>query len=276
MSTIALFGAGGKMGCRITDNLRDGPDEMLYVEVSEPGIERLRERGLEATPQAEVVRAADVVILAVPDRLIARIAADIVPQLRAGAMVMCLDPAAPLAGVLPERRDVSIFVTHPCHPPIIKDETDPEARADFFGGVKARQHIVCALMRGPEEHYALGERLARRMFAPVMTAHRVTVEQMAVLEPALSETVAGTCMQVIREAMDEAVACGVPEPAARDFLLGHLGVNVGILFGYIDAQFSDGCLAAIERAKQRIFQPDWKKVFEPENVLAETKAIVGG
>ena len=30
------------------------------------------------------------------------------------------------------------------------------------------------------------------MFAPVMRAHRVTVEQMAMLEPALSETVVAT------------------------------------------------------------------------------------
>jgi hypothetical protein len=276
MSTIALFGAGGKMGCRIMDNLRDGDDEVLYVEVSEPGLQQLRKRGLSATPQAEAAAAADVVILAVPDRLIGQVVAEVMPQLGAGSMVMCLDPAAPLAGKLGEREDVSVFVTHPCHPPIIKDETDPEARADFFGGVKARQHIVCALLRGPEEHYALGERLARAMFAPVMTAHRVTVEQMAILEPALSETVAATCMQVIREALDEAVARGVPEPAARDFLLGHLGVDVGILFGYIDAQFSDGCLAAIERAKRSIFRSDWKKVFEPENVQAEVKAITSG
>lgn len=32
--TIALFGAGGKMGCRITDNLKDAAHRVLYVEVN--------------------------------------------------------------------------------------------------------------------------------------------------------------------------------------------------------------------------------------------------
>jgi hypothetical protein len=33
------MGAGGKMGCRITDNMQHRPGyEMLYVEISEPGL----------------------------------------------------------------------------------------------------------------------------------------------------------------------------------------------------------------------------------------------
>jgi hypothetical protein len=107
-----------------------------------------------------------------------------------------------------------------------------------------------------------------------MRAHRVTVEQMAILEPALSETVVATCMVVIREAIDEAVKHGVPREAAFDFILGHMNVNVGILFGYVGSPFSDGALKAIERGKQKLFNPDWKSVFEPENVRAEIQAIV--
>jgi hypothetical protein len=34
-----------------------------------------------------------------------------------------LDAAAPHAGELPERDDITYFVTHPCHPPIFNDET---------------------------------------------------------------------------------------------------------------------------------------------------------
>ena len=122
-------------------------------------------------------------------------------------MVICLDPAAPYGGELPERPDISYFVTHPCHPPIVNDEVEPEARRDMFGG-RAKQHIVCALMQGPEGDYERGARIAQRMFAPVMQAHRVTVEQMAILEPALAETVVLTCMVVIREAVDEAIRRG--------------------------------------------------------------------
>ncbi len=99
---------------------------------------------------------------------------------------------------------------------------------------------------------------------------------MAILEPALSETVVLTCMVIITEAVEEAVRHGVPAEAARQFILGHMNVNVGILFKYIDAELSDGAKLAVSRAKTRIFQPDWKSVFEPENVMAEVKAITQG
>ncbi len=273
---IALFGAGGKMGCRITDNLKGSKHEMLYVEVSPDGVERLASRSLTVTPHDDAVAVADVAILALPDALIGKIAPKIVPGLKPGAMVICLDPAAPYGGELPERAGITYFITHPCHPPVVHDETDREAQLDFFGAIKAKQHIVCALMQGPEEDYARGEDIARQMFAPVMNSYRVTVEQMAILEPALSETVAATCMTVIREAIDEAVKRGVPEEAAREFILGHIKVNIGILFGYIGSPFSDGALMAIERGKKKLFQPDWASVFEPENVMTEIKAITAG
>jgi len=261
------------MGCRIADNMRRTDERMLYVEISQAGVERLRERGLTTTPHEVAVAEADVAILALPDNLIGRVAPSIVPGLKSGAMLICLDPAAPYAGVLPNRSDITYFVTHPCHPPVVNDEVDPEAKMDFFGAIKAKQHIVCALMQGPESDYAKGEAVCRAMFAPVMRAHRVTVEQMAILEPALSETVVATCMVVIREAIDEAVKRGVPKEAAIDFILGHINVDIGICFGYIGSPFSDGALKAIERGKKSIFQPDWRKVFEPENVMAEIQAI---
>lgn len=273
MITIALFGAAGKIGMRIANSLADDPDNrMLYVEAGEAGLARLRERALEPTSREDAVREADVVILAVPDVLIRTVAGDIVPSLKSGALVMCLDPAAPHGGELPERSDIGYFVVHPCHPPVVSDEVDPQARMDFWGG-KAKQNIVCALMQGTERDYERGERIARRMFAPVINAYRVTVEQMALLEPALAETVVLTCQVVISEAIEEAVRHGVPPQVARDFVLGHMNVNLGILFGYIDAQLSDGARLAVERAKKRIFQPDWKTVFEPQNVMAEVKAI---
>jgi len=275
MSTIALIGAGGKMGCRITDNLRHSRHTISYVEISEAGIERLRSRGLTATPFREALKEAEVTILAVPDLLIGQIAAGAVPLLKTGSMVICLDPAAPYAGVLPKRPEITYFVTHPCHPPVVNDETDPQAKRDFFGAVKARQNIVCALMQGPEADYGKGEQICREMFAPVMKAHRVTVEQMAMLEPALSETVVATCFAVIMEAIDEAVKRGVPSEAAVDFILGHIWVDIGIFFGFADAVLSDGAKKAVERGKRSLFKEDWKKVFEPENIMTEIRAITG-
>jgi hypothetical protein len=109
-----------------------------------------------------------------------------------------------------------------------------------------------------------------------MNAYRVTVEQMAILEPALSETFVLTCMYMVREAIDEAVKRGVPAEAAREFILGHLNINVAILFGFLDIQFSDGAKLAVERARPLLFNPDWRQVFEPENVMEQVKAITQG
>jgi len=277
MTTIALFGAAGKMGTRISNRLKEDPlFQTFYVESGEAAEARLRERGLNPTPPEEAARQADIVILSIPDKLIGKVSAQVVPLMKPRAMMMLLDPAAPHGGELPQRADIAFFVTHPCHPPVVNDEVDPAARMDFFGGIHAKQHVVAALMQGTEADYALGERVVRRIFAPVMNVYRVTVEQMAILEPALSETVVLTCMVVMKEAIEEAIRNGVPPQAARDFVLGHMNINIGILFGYIDAQLSDGAKMAVERARQSIFQPDWKKVFEPENVLREVKAITQG
>lgn len=273
MNTVALFGAAGKMGTRISAHLREDPEyETLYIEGGPAGEARLREHGLTPTSPQEAAARADVVILAIPDAAIGAVAAEVVPQLRSGTLVICLDPAAPHGGELPPRADVSYFVAHPCHPPIVNDETNAAAPRDFFGGI-AKQNIVCALMQGTEADYERGEHLARRIFAPVLAAHRITVEQMAILEPALSETIVLTCMVAIREALDEAVRRGVPAQAARDFVLGHMNVNLGILFGFCQAQFSDGARLAVQRAKPRLFQPDWLQVLQPDSVAAEVRAI---
>jgi hypothetical protein len=277
MTVLALFGAAGKIGTRIANRLRATTQfETLYIEAGETGVAHLRANGLTPTSQGEAIRRADVVILSVPDVILGKVAHEVIPQLKSGTMVICLDPAAPHGGELPDRKDVTYFITHPCHPPVVSDEVDPEARRDFYGGIKAKQHVVAALMQGPESDYAKGEQIVRAMFAPVMNVYRVTVEQMAILEPAMSETVILTCMFVMKEAIDEAVRHGVPAEAAREFALGHFNINIGILFGYLDAQFSDGAKLAVARAKDQIFMPDWAKVFDPENVIAQVKAITQG
>ncbi len=258
---VALMGAGGKMGGRLTDNLVKHPDkyEMAYVEVSEAGIASLGERGLTPTPEDEALKDADAVILALPDRLIGKITQAIVPKLKPGAMVVSLDPAAAYAEVIPLRDDLAYYVTHPCHPPLFNDEVTEEARTDWFGGVKAKHHIVSALHRGTEEDWARGDELARDMYAPVIKNHRITVEQMAILEPALAETFAAACVTAMKEAYDEAVKLGVPAEAAWEFLSGHVRIEFAIIFGLAGFPFSDGAKLAIERAYDKIFKPDWKE-----------------
>lgn len=277
MITLALIGAGGKMGCRIIDHLRDNPRYALAcVECGERGVGQLAARGLRPIPQAEAVPPADVVILAVPDKLLGQVARDVVPRMKTGAMAITLDPAAAHAGELPPRADITYFVTHPCHPSVFDYEEDAEARADFFGGVKARMPIVCALMQGPEEHYALGERLARDFFAPVTRSHRITVEQMALLEPAMAETVGIALISALREALEEVVKRGVPRPAAEDFLFGHIKVPLGIAFNRVDFPFSDGAKLIAEFGRRHVLAPDWKRVFEPESLRQQVKTIVSG
>ena len=267
MTKIALLGAGGKMGYRLSKNLQGSRFVVAYVDISDTGRQRLKDDfAIDCVDQGAALDGADAVILAVPDVIIGKVSHAIDDQLTAQTMVMTLDPAAPFAGDLPQREDRTYFVTHPCHPPLFNDEVTPEAKADFFGGLHAKQHIVCALMQGPEAAYGLGEEIARTIYAPVMRSHRVSVEQMAILEPALSETVAATCVTMLREAMDEAVRRGVPKETARDFLLGHLNIEIAILFEEFPGVFSDAANKAIARAKDKIFRPDWKSVFEPEDI----------
>ena len=138
METLVLFGAAGKIGTRIANRLRFVDDyHTLYVEAGEAGIQRLIDNGFTPTSAKDALAQATAVILSVPDILIGKVAAEIVPVLKPGTLVICLDPAAPYGGELPERGDISYFVVHPCHPPVVNDELDPEARMDFYGGVKA-------------------------------------------------------------------------------------------------------------------------------------------
>jgi len=274
MTAITLFGAGGKMGYRLAANFRDSAYDVRHVEVSPAGRERLKSGlGIGCVAADAALDGAEVVILAVPDTHIGKVAAGISDKLKAGTMVIALDAAAPFAGHLPKRADLTYFVTHPCHPPIFNDETDMAAKHDHFGGIHAKQHIVSALMQGPESAYELGEAIAKVIWAPIMRSHRVSVEQMALLEPGLSETVAATLLVVMREAMDEVVKRGVPKEAARDFLLGHLNVLGAVIFEEVPGVFSDACNKAIEFGKPALMRSDWKKVFEPAEIAASIQRI---
>jgi D-apionate oxidoisomerase len=271
---IALFGAGGKMGFRLTNNLLKSDYRVSHVEVGEAGRKRLKdELGVECVSVDAALDGADVVILAVPDTLIGKLSHEISPKLRAGTMVMTLDAAAPFAGHLPDRRDLTYFVAHPCHPPIFNDESDSKARNDHFGGVHAKQSITSALMQGPDEAFDLGEAVAKVIYAPILRSYRLTVDQMALLEPGLSETVCATLLYVMREAMDETVRRGVPQQAARDFLLGHMNILSAVIFNEIPGAFSDACNKAIEFGKPRLMRDDWKGVFEHQEIADSIRRI---
>jgi hypothetical protein len=262
------------MGVRCATNLLETDFDVAHVEISTVGRARLKSAiGRDCVDVDTALKGAEVVLLAVPDTAIKAVSAAIIDKVEPGAILICLDAAGPFAGHLPNRADVTYFVTHPCHPPIFNDETTMEGRKDHFGGVAAQQGIVNALMQGPEAHYALGEQVGRAIYAPVARSHRVTVDQMALLEPGLSETVCASLLDVMREAMDEVVARGVPKEAARDFLLGHMNILGAVIFKEIDGVFSDACNKAITFGKPMLMRDDWKRVFEPDEIAESIRRI---
>ncbi|MDX2071103.1 MAG: phosphogluconate dehydrogenase C-terminal domain-containing protein [Haliscomenobacter sp.] len=274
MTKISLIGAGGKMGVRLSDNFLKNPQyEVTYVEIAQVGIDKLAERGIKATETNDSVQEADVVILAVPDVAIGAISEVLIPLMKAGAVVLTLDPAAPLDGKIAHREDLGYVIAHPCHPSIFNWEPTEAAFRDFYGGISAKQSIVVALMAGSEAHYQLGEKIAQDMYAPIDQTYRITLEQMAILEPAMVETLAQTCMEVVKEGYDRVVGLGVPEAAARDFVLGHLRIQIAVLFKEVNGTFSDAAYKISKRAKPILFKENWQKIFELSDIREQVRDI---
>jgi hypothetical protein len=275
MTKLALLGAGGKMGMRLGANLAKNDEfETMHVEVSEAGQAAVRDAyGVDCVDVDVALDGADIIVLAVPDTLIGKVSHNIIDKVKSGAMVFVLDGAAPFAGHLPERADITYFVSHPCHPPIWNDETTAEGRRDYFGGIAAQQGIVNVLVQGPEEDYALGERVGKAIYAPVARSHRVTLKQFALLEPGLSETVNGSLMKVLRMAMDEVVRKGVPYDCARDFLLGHMNIMGAVLFDQHQGVFSDAANKAIEFGIPVLMKDDWLRCFDDDEIAASVDRI---
>jgi D-apionate oxidoisomerase len=274
MEKVTIIGAGGKMGCRLTRNLKNSAYSMSFAEISEKGIQNLKELGVESVEAGKVIPGSDIVILAVPDVALGKVSEQIIPKMKPGSLVVFLDPAVAMAGKLYKRDDVSFFISHPAHPSVFNWEPTPEAQKDFFGGTLAKQVIVCTLLHGPESDYTKGEELAKTMYAPVKKSYRITVEQMALLEPALVETLSATCLAIVKEGMDEVIKRGVPAEAAREFLLGHLNIQLAVIFQEIPgAVFSDAANKALERGRKILFKENWKQIFEPDNVLEQVNDI---
>jgi hypothetical protein len=271
---VTLVGAGGKMGMRLAHNLKNSDYEMSYLEVSPQGIEKLEEKRITVSDPATTIPAADAVIFAVPDVALGKVTSEFIPKMRKGALALTLDPAAALAGKLFDRADIAYFITHPTHPSIFNWEPVEDHMKDHFGGIAAKQAIVCSIMRGSSADYIIGEELACIFYGPVSKSHKITVEQMGLLEPALVETLASTCVYVIREGLDEVIKRGVPADAARDFLLGHLRIQMAVLFNELPgAVFSDAANKALQRGLKEFIKEDWRKVFEPENVKDQIESI---
>lgn len=258
---IAVIGAGGKMGMRVSNNLVKTAHNVWYAENSPAGQERVTATGRSLTDSADAVADADIVIFAVPDLALKAVTSDLVPKMKSGAIALTLDPAAAYAGLLTRRDDVINAVTHPCHPSVFLQRTTPEEYADTFGGIAAPQDAIAAIESEDPIKKQIVEDTVRIIFAPVIDVHWVTVKQLAQLEPTLVETIACMIGDLLKESLHEAVhTMGIPEPAARSILLGHTQVALAnTLRG--DNPFSDACKIAMDYGRESIIRDDWKKVF---------------
>ena len=263
---IAVIGAGGKMGMRVSNNLVKTDHDVRYSENSPAGQERVTATGRTLTDTATAIADADIVVLAVPDLALGPVTAEIVPQLQPGAIVLTLDPAAAYAGLLTTRDDVIQAVAHPCHPSVFLERTSKEEWADTFGGIAAPQDAIAAIESDDPAKRSIVEATVRAIYAPVINVHWVTVKQLAQLEPTLVETVACMIGALLNEALEEAVnTMGVPEAAARSILFGHTQVALANgLRG--DNPFSDACLIAMDYGRESIIKEDWKKIFRDDEL----------
>lgn len=269
MKTVAIIGAGGKMGARAVAKLTEAGRWRLLLCESDPR----KAAGLDITPTPEAMRQADFVVMAVPDALIGRIARELVPLMKAGGTLIMLDAAAAYIGELPSAAGITQMIAHPCHPPFFTVQPTPEAQRDYFGGT-ARQDIIVSLIEGARENFAEGIEVCRDMFAPVNRALEVSPEQFAMLEPAMSEILAGAACCWMKDALEETVARGVPREAAEAFMAGHAQIALAIAFGAEKAPFSDAAKLAIRWGTEHYIRPEWRKVFEPEVLKAAIQAML--
>ncbi|MFB6174284.1 MAG: phosphogluconate dehydrogenase C-terminal domain-containing protein [Halobacteriales archaeon] len=272
---LALLGAGGTMGSRIAANLaRTDRYDVAHVEPDPDGRDRLRERGVEPIDRADALAGADIVVLAVPDRIIGDLCGEIAGDLVDGTIVLTLDPAAALAGDLPDREGLVHVVSHPCHPTLFGNRS-PEHAEDWFGGQgAAEQPVTCALHAGPEGRYAEGEAVVRDVWAPVSRVHRVSVEEMALLEVALAENLLATFLLAVREGLEELVARGLDRGAAEDFLLGHARAQLAMFFGPLDHGLSEAAERAVEQGREQALAEDWAAVLGTDRLRENVREIL--
>lgn len=266
LKKIAIVGAGGKMGMRISNNLQHSRYNVAYCENSPRACEQIIAAGRELAVTDEVVAHADVVILAVPDVALETVSGFVVPQMKNGAILLTLDPAASYAGLLAQRDGIHQAVAHPCHPSVFLERTTKEEYADAFGGNAAIQDVCAAFESGNDKQRSELAEIIGVMYGPVGEVHWVTVKQLAYLEPTLVETVACMVGSFMKEALDETInRIGVPEAAAKAMLYGHIQIALAVAFRSTNP-FSDACLIAIDYGREQIIKPDWKKIFDEKEL----------
>lgn len=266
LKIVTVIGAGGKMGMRISANLQTSDFQVFYCENSPAAQQQVTNQGRELSDAQSVVPLSDVVILAVPDIVLGKVSEIVVPQMKPGAVLLTLDPAAAYANLIAHRGGIEYAVAHPCHPSVFLHRYTKEEHEDAFGGIAAIQHVAASYETGNEEQRAQLSKVVSCMYGPVAEVHWVTVKQLAYLEPTLVETVACMVGAFMKEALDETVKhSGVPEEAAKAMLYGHIQIALAVAFRATNP-FSDACMIAMEYGREKIIKPDWKVIFEEQEL----------
>jgi len=264
---IAVIGAGGKMGMRVSPNLaRISTYDVKFCEAGEAGIARSEAAGRPITPTAEAVRDADVVIYAVPDVALKVVTEATVPLQKPESVVLTLDPAAAYANQLFIREDLTYVVCHPCHPSVFLERTTPEEYADTFGGIAAAQHVVAGMHTDSVKWKPVCEEVIANMFAPVIKVHWASVHDMAVLEPTLNETIGCMIGAFLKETMDYTVeATDMDYETVEAMFFGHVYIALtNALRG--SNPFSDACLLAMDYGREALIKDDWKRIFNDQDL----------
>ena len=265
---VSVIGAGGKMGTRVTNNLVKHQDtvELNFCETSEAGIAAIKERGFGTIPAETAVPASDIIILAVPDKIIQVVSVGIVEMMTPGSTLVILDPAAAVAKELALRDDCTFVVTHPCHPSYFLDQDTYESRRDYFGGIAGKQDIVLAKIQGSDENFAKARSICEMMFAPVENSYVMGIRDIAFLEPTLVELLGATTLYAMAETVKEAERRGISRAAAESFLTGHVYNLTANFLGRMgsNVKVSDACLVAIDIGNRLVLREDWKKIWDDE------------
>jgi hypothetical protein len=260
--TVTVLGAGGKMGMRVSNNLERSPHRVFYSENHPAAMERVRATGRELSDPSSAVAQSDVIVMAVPDILLGQVSESIVPQAKPGAVVLTLDPAALYAGLIAHRDDLYFAVAHPCHPSVFLQRKNSEEWADTFGGIAAPQDVVAALESDDQPVRDRTEAVLRAIYSPVIDVHWVTVKQLTVLEPTVTETI--TCMVsgLLKDVLKEAVeTAGIPEQAVRAMLFGH--VQIALANSLLGSNaFSDAAMIAMAYGREKVIKDSWKEIFD--------------
>src|SRR5699024_1979337 len=264
--SVAVVGAAGKMGTRVSNNLNLTDAPIHYVEASEAGQARLKELGREVSSLEDAAPAADVVILAVPDVILGKISEQVVPIMKDSSVMLTLDPAAAYAGLLAEREGVHQACAHPAHPSVFLERTSKEEWAGTFGGIAAPQEVVAAHEGDDEQIKDMHAPVIRAIYAPVIYVHWVTVKPLAQLEPTLVETTGCMIGQFLKASMDHAThdVCS-PEKAVKALFYGHIFISLTNALRESNP-FAEACLREMDYGRENIIQPDWTKVWDDEEL----------